>query len=132
MMRAAEGFQGRSDMDEVQMKTLYGTILAACLGGVVHWMRHPKGGYTVFAFLVSICTAAFVGMQAHFIMRWMGFAEELQFAVAGAVGYGGGALLDAAVPMMIRYGYKRLGLEFPEPRRRASDREDTEEDNVEE
>ena len=77
-MRAAEGYQGRSDMDGVQMKTLYGTILAACLGGAVHWMRHPKGGYTVFAFLVSVCTAAFVGMQAHFIMRWMGFAEELQ------------------------------------------------------
>ena len=130
MMRAAEGIQVRSDMDGVQMKTLYGTILAACLGGAVHWMRHPKGGYTVFAFLVSVCTAAFVGMQAYFIMRWMGFAEELQFAVAGAAGYGGGALLDAAVPMMIRYGYKRLGLEFPEPRRRASDWEETEEDNA--
>ena len=125
MTRAAGGFQRESDMDGVQMKTLYGTTLAACLGGVVHWMRRPKGGYTVFAFLVSVCTAAFVGMQAHFIMRWMGFAEELQFAVAGAVGYGGGALLDAAVPMMIRYGYKKLGLEYPEPRRRGSDREES-------
>ena len=125
MTRAAGGFQRESDMDGVQMKTLYGTILAACLGGVVHWMWHPKGGYTVFAFLVSVCTAAFVGMQAPFIMRWMGFAEELQFAVAGAVGYGGGALLDAAVPMMIRYGYKKLGLEYPEPRRRGSDREES-------
>ena len=32
--------------------------------------------------------------------------------------------------MMIRYGYKRLGLEFPEPRRRASDQGETEGDNV--
>ena len=124
MVRVSNGFEGKNEMDEVQMRTLYGTILAACLGGVVHWMRHPKGGYTVFAFLVSVCTAAFVGMQAHFIMRWMGFAEELQFAVAGAAGYGGGALLDAAVPMMIRYGYKKLGLEFPEPRRRTTDWEE--------
>ena len=124
MVRVSNGFEGKNEMDEVQMRTLYGTILAACLGGVVHWMRHPKGGYTVFAFLVSVCTAAFVGMQAHFIMRWMGFAEELQFAVAGAAGYGGGALLDAAVPMMIRYGYKKLGLEFPEPKRRTTDGEE--------
>ena len=121
MVRVSNGFEGKNEMDEVQMRTLYGTILAACLGGVVHWMRHLKGGYTVFAFLVSVCTAAFVGMQAHFIMRWMGFAEELQFAVAGAAGYGGGALLDAAVPMMIRYGYKKLGLEFPEPKRRTTE-----------
>ena len=112
-------------MDGKQAETLFGALLASCLGGVVHWMRHPKGGYTIFAFLVSVCTAAFVGMQAHFIMHWMGFAEELQFAVAGAVGYGGGALLDAAVPMMIRYGYKKLGLEYPEPRRRGSDREES-------
>ena len=124
MVRVSNGFEGKNEMDEVQMRTLYGTILAACLGGVVHWMRHPKGGYTVFAFLVSVCTAAFVGMQAHFVMRWMGFAEELQFAVAGAAGYGGGALLDAAVPMMIRYGYKKLGLEFPEPKQRTTDREE--------
>ncbi len=126
---ASEGRKCR--MDGKQAETLFGALLASCLGGVVHWMRHPKGGYTVFAFLVSVCTAAFVGMQAHFIMRWMGFAEELQFAVAGAAGYGGGALLDAAVPMMIRYGYKRLGMEYPEPRRRASDREETEENNGE-
>ena len=120
---ASEGRKCR--MDGKQAETLFGALLASCLGGVVHWMRHPKGGYTIFAFLVSVCTAAFVGMQAHFIMHWMGFAEELQFAVAGAVGYGGGALLDAAVPMMIRYGYKKLGLEYPEPRRRGSDREES-------
>lgn len=125
---ASEGRKCR--MDGKQAETLFGALLASCLGGVVHWMRHPKGGYTIFAFLVSVCTAAFVGMQAHFIMHWMGFAEELQFAVAGAAGYGGGALLDAAVPMLIRYGYKRLGLEYPEPRRRASDWGETEGDNV--
>lgn len=108
-------------MDGEQARTLFGTMLAACLGGMVHWMRHPKGGYTIVAFCISVTTAAFVGMQAHFILRWMGCAEELQFAVSGAAGYGGGALLDAAVPLMIRWGYKRLGLEYPEEKEAPRD-----------
>ena len=110
-------------MDDTQMKTLFGTMLAACLGGVVRWMRRPKGGYTLFAFLVSVCTAAFVGMQAHFLLVFLGYGENLQFAVSGIAGYGGGTFLDAGIPMLIRYAHKRLGLEYPEPRRRVSDRE---------
>lgn len=35
MMWVAEGDQGRNEMDGVQMRTLYGTILAACLGGEI-------------------------------------------------------------------------------------------------
>ena len=102
------------------MKTLCGVMLGACLGGIVRWMRHPKGGYTLFAFLISVCTAAFVGMQAHFLLVALGYGETMQFAVSGIAGYGGGTLLDAGIPMLIRYGYKRLGIEFPEPKRRAS------------
>lgn len=95
------------------MKVLLGTVTAAALGGIVHWMRDPKGGFSVAACVVSVTTAAFVGMQAHFLMRYLDFAEELQFAVAGACGYGGGALLDAAAPLMIRWGYEKLGLRPP-------------------
>ena len=124
MERATLRLDRSERMDEVQMRTLYRTILAACLGGVVHWMRHPKDGYTVFAFLVSVCTAAFVGMQAHFLLVALGYGETMQFAVSGIAGYGGGTLLDAGIPMLIRYGYKRLGIESPEPKRRALDREE--------
>ena len=105
------------------LKLLIGTITAAALGGIVHWMRDPKGGYTIVAFIVAVTTAAFVGMQAHFLMRYLGFAEELQFAVSGACGYGAGALLDAAVPMIVQLGYKRLGLKYPDPKRRSDDAE---------
>ena len=111
-----DGTQG-----DVNVKLLLGTVSAATLGGIVHWLRDPRGGHSVLAFLISVATAAFVGMQAHFIMRYLGFAEELQFAVAGACGYGGGALLDAAVPMIIKWGYKRIGVEYIDPQRRASD-----------
>ena len=118
-------------MDGKQAETLFGALLASCLGGVVHWMRHPRGGYTIVAFCISVTTAAFVGMLAHFLLAFLGYGENLQFAVSGIAGYGGGTFLDAGIPMLIRYGYKRLGMEYPEPRRRASDREETEENNGE-
>ena len=111
-------------MDGKQAATLLGALLASCLGGAVHWMRHPRGGYTIVAFCVSVFTAAFVGMLAHFLLAFLGYGENLQFAVAGIAGYGGGTFLDAGIPMLIRYGYKRLGMEFPEPKRRASGREE--------
>lgn len=126
---ASEGRKCR--MDGKQAETLFGALLASCLGGAVHWMRHPKGGYTIVAFCISVTTAAFVGMLAHFLLAFLGYSENLQFAVSGIAGYGGGTFLDAGIPMLIRYGYKRLGMEYPEPRRRASDREETEENNGE-
>ena len=124
-MVATDTNRGRKcGMDGKQAETLLGALLASCLGGVVHWMRHPRGGYTIVAFCVSVFTAAFVGMLAHFLLAFLGYGENLQFAVAGIAGYGGGTFLDAGIPMLIRYGYKRLGMEFPEPKRQTTDWEE--------
>ena len=68
---------------------------------------------------------ALIATYATYVVVWSWYAAQLVSVLLGLW-----ALLDAAVPMMIRYGYKRLGLEFPEPRRRASDWEETEEDNA--
>ena len=111
-------------MDGKQAETLLGTLLASCLGGAVHWMRHPRSGYTIVAFCVSVTTAAFVGMLAHFLLAFLGYGENLQFAVAGIAGYGGGTFLDAGIPMLIRYCYKRLDMEYPEPKRQTNDWEE--------
>ena len=105
------------------MKLLMGTMLAATLGGIVHWLRHPRGGHTIIAFLIAVTTSAFVGMQAHFLMQYLGAPESLQFAVAGASGYSAGTLLDSVGPLLVRYAYKRLGLECPTPKRRREDAE---------
>ena len=103
------------------MKLLMGTMLAATLGGIVHWLRHPRGGHTIIAFLIAVATSAFVGMQAHFLMQYVGAPESLQFAVAGASGYSAGTLLDSVGPLLVRYAYKRLGVDYPTPKRRRED-----------
>ena len=103
------------------MKVLMGTVLAAAFGGIVHWLRHPKGGHTILAFLIAVTTSAFVGMQTHFLMLHLNASEALQFAVAGACGYSAGTLLDSIGPLLVRYAYKRLGLEYRNPKRRRED-----------
>ena len=107
MTTAATNGGRKCGMDGKQAETLFGALLASCLGGVVHWMRHPRGGYTIVAFCVSVTTAAFVGMLAHFLLAFLGYGENFQFAVSGIAGYGGGTFLDAGIPMLIRYGYDR-------------------------
>ena len=117
-MREVVHFEGE---DGSRMKMFIGTVLAAALGGVVHWLRHPKGGHTILAFIIAVATSAFVGMQAHFLMRYLGAAESLQFAVAGAAGYSAGTLLDSVGPLMVRWAYSKLGIQYQAPRRRADD-----------
>jgi hypothetical protein len=114
-------FEGTGGNEAVR-DTLFGMLCLASLGGVVRWLRN-KNKHTLFSFLLALATSAFVGLQAHFFMRYLGLNQDLQFAIAGACGYGAGQLLDAATPLMIRWGYKRLGVEYPVPRRRAEDRE---------
>ena len=63
-------------------------------------------------------------MLAHFLLAFLGYGENLQFAVAGIAGYGGGTFLDAGIPMLIRYCYKRLDMEYPEPKRQTNDWEE--------
>ena len=106
-----------------KMKTLLASVVIAVTGGSVHWMRHSRKEFSWIAFLTSVFTAAFVGMQAHFMMRYLEIPESLQFSIVGVAGYGSGTLLDAAVPLMIRWAYKKLGLEMPPKRRRAEDYE---------
>jgi hypothetical protein len=77
----------------------------------------------LFSFFLALATSAFVGLQTHFFMRYFGLSQDLQFAIAGACGYGAGQLLDAVTPLMIRWCYKRLNVEYPAPRRRAGDKE---------
>jgi hypothetical protein len=114
-------FDGAGGNDAVR-DTLFGMLCLASLGGVVRWLRN-KGKHTWFSFLLALLTSAFVGLQAHFFMRYLGFNQDLQFALAGACGYSAGALLDAVTPLLIRWGYKRMGVEYAPPKRRAEDRE---------
>ena len=110
-----------------KMKMLFASVVIAVTGGSVHWMRHSKKEFSWLAFGTAILTAAFVGMQAHFFMRYLELPESLQFSVVGVIGYGSGTLLDAAVPLMIRWAYKKAGVELPTPRRRAEDFSDADE-----
>jgi hypothetical protein len=102
--------------------TLIGMLFLASLGGIVRWFR-GKGKHTLFSFFLALLTSAFVGLQAHFLMRYFGIDQNLQFALSGACGYGAGQLLDAVTPLMIRWTYKRLGVEYPTPQRRLGDKE---------
>jgi hypothetical protein len=113
-------FDGGGDNGTVR-EALVGMLCLASLGGMVRWLRN-KNKHTLFSFLLALMTSAFMGLQAHFFMRYLGVDQDLQFAVAGACGYGAGQLLDAVTPLMIRWGYKRLGVECPTPKRRAEDR----------
>lgn len=102
------------------MKILAAVLCLSSLGGFVHWLRY-KGGHTIFTLILSLFTSAFVGLQAHFFMRYLGLSQDLQFAMAGVCGYSAGALLDIITPLLIRIVYKRCGIEYPMPRRRAED-----------
>jgi hypothetical protein len=113
-------FEGTGGNDTVR-DTLFGMLYLASLGGLVRWLRN-KNKHTWFSFLLALLTSAFVGLQAHLFLRYLGVDQDLQFALAGACGYSSGALLDALTPLMIRWGYERLGMEYPTPHRRAEDR----------
>jgi hypothetical protein len=119
MTEKAIRFEGGGD--GTVRDTLLGMLCLASLGGVVRWLRN-KGGHTLFGFFLALTTSAFVGLQAHFFMRYLGLNQDLQFALAGACGYGAGALLDAITPLMIRWAYQRLGVPYPNPQRRADDK----------
>jgi hypothetical protein len=112
-----EGAGGNSAVRE----TLFGMLFLASLGGIVRWLR-SKNKHTVFSFLLALVTSAFIGLQVHFFMKYLGLDQDLQFAISGACGYSAGALLDALTPLLIRWGYKRLGVEYPPPCRRAEDK----------
>jgi hypothetical protein len=114
-------FEGTGGNEAVR-DTLFGMLCLASLGGVVRWMRN-KSKHTLFSFFLALTTSAFVGLQIHFFMRYLGLNQDLQFALAGACGYSAGALLDAVAPLLIRWGYRRLGVEYPTPHRRAEDKE---------
>lgn len=98
-----------------ETKTFLQVVGIASLGGVVNWIRHPKGGHGPVALMCSIITAAFTGMQAHFLVNWMGLSVDLQFAIAGMAGYGGGVLLDAAIPILIAAMRRGAGLKDEGP-----------------
>jgi hypothetical protein len=104
-------------------ETFIGVLCLALLGGLVRWMR-GKNKHTLVSFFLALLSSAFVGLQAHFFMRYLGLSQDLQFALSGACGYSAGALLDAMTPLMIRWCHKRLGVEYPVPRRRAEDKSD--------
>jgi hypothetical protein len=110
------------DVNDTVRDTLFGMLCLAALGGVVRWLRN-KDRHTLFSFLLALITSAFIGLQVHFLMRYLAVDQNLQFALAGACGYSSGALLDAVTPLLIRWGYKRMGVEYAAPKRRAEDRE---------
>ena len=64
------------------------------LGGVVKWARGERG--TVAALAVSVVTAGFVGLLAHFALEGSSLAEGTKACLIGISGYAGGDILQVA------------------------------------
>ena len=97
-----------------ETQTFLQVVGIASLGGVVNYLRHPKGnGFRPAELACSIIIAAFAGMEAHFIVAWMGLGVQAQFAAAGMAGYGGGVILDALLVALKRRIRKHFDTEPP-------------------
>lgn len=95
-------------------QTFLQVVGIASLGGFVNYLRHPKDNrFRPAELACSIIIAAFAGMEAHFIVAWMGLGVQAQFAIAGMAGYGGGVLLDALLAVLKKYIKSRGSIELP-------------------
>ena len=107
------------------------SVLLAMMAGSVKWFRQPRNKYTLLSFFVCLITSAFIGTQAHFVMRYFDAAPELQYAIAGACSYGGTTFLDAWLQLILRFAYRKLGVPFPERRRPEEQLEENHVETVE-
>ena len=99
-----------------ETKTLLEVAGIAGLGGVVNYLRHPhKGGFRAVELAACILSAAYAGVIAHFVVAWLELGEDLQFAVAGIAGYGGGAFLDMAVNVLKQLIQHKTGTKNEKP-----------------
>lgn len=93
-----------------ETRTFLQVLSIAGLGGGINYIRHHRsGGFRALELAASIAVSAFAGMEAHFLVRWMGLSVDLQFAIAGIAGYGGGMLLDTAVNIAHQIMHARAG-----------------------
>ena len=86
---------------EEETRTFFGIISIAVMGGFVDYIRHKRGGaFQPLELVLSLIVAAFAGMEAHFIASWLELGVQLQFAIAGIAGYGGGVILDIGLAVL--------------------------------
>jgi len=94
-----------------ETKTLLEVAGIAGMGGLVNYIRHPHDGKFRAAELAAcILSAAYAGVIAHFIVAWLELGTDLQFAVAGIAGYGGGVFLDMAVGILKQMAHHKTGM----------------------
>ena len=115
--------------DGEPMRILFGVMSVGGFAGLLGYLRARYGAITLCGLILSVATSAFVGLEIHFLLKALNMSSDMQFALSGICGYSGGALLDAAFPLLLKYVSKKLGIEAPEiPKRRASDYEEKEEE----
>lgn len=86
---------------EEETRTFLGVLSIAVMGGFVDYIRHKRGGaFQPLELALSLIVAAFAGMEAHFIASWLELGVQLQFAIAGIAGYGGGVILDIGLAVL--------------------------------
>lgn len=104
-----------------ETKTLLEVAGIAGMGGLVNYIRHPHNGNGKFRaaeLAACILSAAYAGVIAHFIVAWLELGTNLQFAVAGIAGYGGGVFLDMAVGILKQMMQHRAGVGHEEKKPR--------------
>ena len=96
--------------------TLIEVSAIAGLGGLVNYIRHPHDkGFRAAELVACILSAAYSGVIAHFIVAWLELGVDLQFAVAGIAGYGGGVFLDMAVNILKQIATRKAGVKDERP-----------------
>lgn len=102
---------GLFKMEEGTRTFLQVLLIAGIGGGISYLHHHRRGCFRALEFTLAIIISAFAGMEGHFIASWLEFDLELQFAVAGIAGYGGGALLDVLVSCASKLICSKSGVE---------------------
>ena len=96
-------------MDE-ETKTFVNVVSIAAMGGFVDYIRHRRGGkFEPLELFLSLIVAAFAGVEAHLIAAWLELGLNLQFAIAGIAGYGGGVILDIGLAALKKIVEARSG-----------------------
>ena len=93
-------------VDEPDLINVLTAMSIAGMGGFVGWLRRRKRK-NFGTFFAAVITAAFTGLLSHLLTDWLALDTHLQYAISGAAGYSGGALLDAVSPMLVHMLHRR-------------------------
>lgn len=83
------------------IEALSGPAVLAAFGGLARSCRYGVNGWRQFC--GSVVVSAFTGVVVHLMLRETAFSSSFQAAVVAASGYSGGAILDAAVTVIIKH-----------------------------